>query len=128
MKKWEDISRDCLQAAVLLRDKHPRSSISRAYYAAFSAVVWLWWRQQDRPGPGLRETPSHREMPKLVEQLLLKQEKKISRECRRDMLRLYLDRLTADYQTQRGKSCNPNDAGNALRVAAYIMRSCGVLS
>ena len=127
VQSWEDISRDCLQAARLLRDKHPRSSISRAYYAAFSAAVWLWWRQHGRPVAGLRETPRHGEMPKLLEQLLLKQGKKISRDCRRGMLLLYNDRLTADYQTQRGKTCDPNDAGNALRRAAYIMRSCGVL-
>ena len=110
----------------MLRDKHPRSSISRAYYAAFSAAVSLIWQNRGVPSAGKREAPSHRDMPRLLEELLRVKSIRIARECRTAMLVLYKDRLTADYQTRTGQSCDSNDAGKALRRAKFIMLYCGV--
>jgi uncharacterized protein (UPF0332 family) len=126
VQSWKNVSWDCLQAAQMLRDKHPRSSISRAYYAAFSAAVSLIWKNRGMPSAGKRETPSHRDMPQLLEQLLRVNGVRIARECKTAMLVLYKDRLTADYQTRTGQSCDSDDAANALRRATFIMHYCGV--
>jgi uncharacterized protein (UPF0332 family) len=125
-QSWSEISRDALQAATVLHDKHPRSSISRAYYAAFSAAVWLMWQQHGVPVAGKRETPQHREMPKLLEQLLYKKGQRISRDCRQAMRLLYNYRLNADYQSSRGHYY-ANDARNARILASSVMKHCGVI-
>src|SRR5436190_21436449 len=63
---WEELSRDSLRAAKLLeRDGHLRSSVSRAYYAAYCAIA------RELAARGVRfphgwNNPSHEQMPDLV--------------------------------------------------------------
>jgi uncharacterized protein (UPF0332 family) len=122
---WDHISRDALRAATLLQE-HPRSSISRAYYAAFSAGVWLIWSQQGKPQSGCRETPSHRTMPQIIEKLLYAKGSTISRDCRKAMLVLYTYRLAADYQSRHG-NYSEKDARHARILASSLMKNCGVI-
>ena len=123
MQSWKQISWDCLQAAQMLRDKHPRSCISRAYYAAFSAGVWLYWRQQGKPKAGDRETPSHKALPGLIARGL---PGRPGKDARRELRYLYGARLVADYRTSAGIDPDSREAGKALQKAAAVMRLCGV--
>ena len=125
-QSWNDISRDALRAATVLHDKHPRSSISRAYYAAFSAAVWLKWQQHGVPEVGRRETPPHREMPQLIEKLLRAKGRRIARDCRQAMVVLYTYRLDADYQSRRG-NYSEKDARTVRILASSVMKNCGVI-
>lgn len=123
VESWEQLSRDCLRAAQLVRDKHPRSSISRAYYAAFSAAVSLMWQRNGVPKSGSRETAAHQEMPAIIGKLLQSSGWRGARESQKALYHLYLDRIAADYQTRMGAV---PDAATALRRAVFVMQNCGV--
>ena len=123
MQSWKNVSWDCLQAAQMLRDKHPRSSISRAYYAAFSAGVWLYWRQQRKPKAGHRETPSHKALPGIIAREL---NGRAGKDASRELRYLYDARLDADYRTSPGIGPDSRQAGRVLQKAAAVMRLCGV--
>jgi hypothetical protein len=100
----------------------PRSCISRAYYAAFSAVS----DALDNAGVQFasdREGPSHQKLPELVGVHL---EKSLGRKGAKDvkstMRRLYKARLDADYVHSR--PIGDLEARSALQDASFV---CGKL-
>jgi uncharacterized protein (UPF0332 family) len=119
---WTEVGRNCRAAAQLLKEHHPRSSVSRAYYAAFSALNDRLLRHK---GPPLRyETHLHQQIPDLIEAHLLKGSIKSRRALRTTIVRLYKARLEADYKLTR--SIDDSVALNALRDAKSVFRVLGI--
>ena len=109
---WPDIARDSLEAAKLLHDVgHHRSAVSRAYYAAFSAVV-------ARLPAG--RSPPHRDMPLLIDRHLA--ELPVwKRKWLKSLIRgLYRLRLDADYSPPAPIATAASR--DALRDGSTLMR------
>jgi uncharacterized protein (UPF0332 family) len=94
---WRELSRDSLRAAqLLLEEGHLRSSVSRAYYAAYCAVS----DQLSQRGVSFAHgwnNPSHDQLPALVRNnlaLAVNRRRQLSRAIRR----LRTAREDADYR------------------------------
>jgi uncharacterized protein (UPF0332 family) len=118
---WPEISDDNWTAANLLSDQgHHRSSISRAYYAAYAiateALVGMNVQfAADRDGP------SHAQLPAMIlSNLGLGWSVKYN--VRRALLRLYMARVNADYRTV---TVDDEAAKMALRDANLIRQTLG---
>ncbi len=119
---WIDVGKNCRAAAQLLKERHPRSSVSRAYYAAFSA---LNDRLLAHSRPPLQyETHLHQQIPDLIEAHLMRGNSRARRALRTTVVRLYKARLDADYKLSR--TVDESVALNALRDAKSIFRVLGL--
>ena len=123
MATWEEISRDALAASQeLLTKGRIRSAISRAYYAAYSAIT-----ARIRHGPGAPsgrfQNPSHDQAGKL---LLILATMPLSQ--RRDLAaalrRLRKGREDADYRP--GRTLNRDDAIKLIRDSLRVVKGLGV--
>lgn len=125
MANWDDIARDNLQAAGLLQQAgHYRSSISRSYYAAFSAVTLVLQRSLCSMPNGW-ETPQHRDVPQLIEKTLRNRLKRPRlSQLKLAIRRLYRARLEADYRSV--VQLRPDVVRDARRDACYVFRMLGV--
>jgi uncharacterized protein (UPF0332 family) len=96
---WEQLSRNCLSAAeALLREGHYRSSVSRAYYAAYCAATHEIVQKLTTFSHGWKN-PSHEMVPNYVlYNLTISQTKKDIISTLINILRLY--REDADYRPQ----------------------------
>lgn len=66
MATWQELSQDNIQAATkLLREGHPRSSVSRAYYAAYCAVAGELVLRHVQFAHGWNN-PAHDQLPDLI--------------------------------------------------------------
>ena len=119
---WDEIGADSRKGAQLLRQKHPRSSVSRAYYAVFS-VLNQRLLPYDVPAQGY-ETHAHRAIPDLIEEHLYAKDARRRRSLRTTIRRLYNARLEADYRLAR--TIDQTGALNALRDAKAIFEMLGV--
>jgi len=98
MTTWRDISiENELAAIALLKGKHWRSCISRAYYAVYAAVAGLLKDQGLSFGGGARDNPSHSNLPALVESNLSGLNQWQRRDLKSAARQLYSHRLDADY-------------------------------
>lgn len=93
---WDDIGRENLNAARRVQEAQPRSSVSRAYYAVHSVLAKALTDAGYVP-PVNRQTPPHEAQPKLVARYLAHLGRKVVRELRSTIRRLYAARLDADY-------------------------------
>ena len=97
---WDEIGRDSLEAAKLLREagRH-RSSVSRAYYAVYAritaAIASTAVFVEDREGPG------HDSLPDLAFDHLSRLTYGQRREIETSVRRLYQARIYADYHPSR---------------------------
>ena len=117
---WSEISRDNWKAAQALRERYPRSSVSRAYYAAFSALTQKFAHK--RLAFSGKESPRHRDIPDMVNQAFSSRDR--AGEIRRNIRALYAMRLNADYSA--GRSTDAQAAREAIRSSAVVLRACGV--
>ena len=121
--EWMDIAQDAQAAAGLcLRDRRYRSSISRAYYASFSAVTAAL-HKAGIAAPQGRNAWAHAVLPKLIRDHLAG---RLGRHKTRELNRLirenYRSRLIADYTS--GISSSREAARRCLTNAASIVREC----
>ena len=105
MATWQEIGQDNFRAAMVLYDSpspHYRSATSRFYYAIFCILTYeLIQRGAKADFKDQRATPSHAQLPSLVEDRFTH----LSQERRKNLVSylqsLYRDRITADYSQQR---------------------------
>ena len=122
MATWLELSKDSMQAAKTLADAgHWRSSISRAYYAAYCAMTERFIERGVRFPRG-RRNPAHEQLLPLIRHNL-----KLDR-AKRQRLSNYVRYLraareNADYRPNA--DIDRQLALNCLRHARVIMKECG---
>jgi len=125
MATWAEMSRDSLGAAKsLLGESRFRSSVSRAYYAAYTAIAGVLVERGVRFARGWNN-PQHELLPRYVSNSDAF-EPATRQQLNRAIRRLRLRREDADYRPR-----NPVDRAIALecvRDAASVMYLLGVLS
>jgi len=119
---WVDIGIDSRKSAQLLRENHPRSCVSRAYYAAFSVINERLFAHASPPPK--YETHAHAKLPDLIEKHLFRKNSKLRNSLRTAIKRLYNARLVADYRSSR--TVDRSVALGALRDAKAIFAMIGV--
>lgn len=123
MATWEDIGVDNFRVAVELFDaggSRYRSAVSRFYYAAF-AVLTHELSRRNAPFHVGRETPSHAELPRLIETCLTQFSEQRRANLARTVAELYRDRLAADYSRERVDKAAVRDAyRRATNVFTYL--------
>ena len=124
MDTWSAMSRDALDSALLLRDAEKfRSSVSRAYYAAYCAVTGELSRRRVTFPHGWNN-PAHDQLPEFVlNNLALPQYAKY--EINKALRRLRQTREDADYRPRVGIA--EDDAIKSFRDAAFILRILEVM-
>jgi uncharacterized protein (UPF0332 family) len=117
---WRKLAEDSYRAALLLHDRHWRSTVSRAYYAAYSRVTEML-AGHGVTMPAGQEGPSHAKLPGLLETHLtqLKDQRWVAAGLVR---KLYKMRLMADYQPSV-----PMDDGDARNTLSMMMRAFHLL-
>ena len=120
---WSDMGRQAWKAAVDLgKLRNRRSCVSRAYYAAFSAVT-AEIRKITTDFPKGFEHPPHPQLGKAVKKHLTHFSKHDRDELRDALSRLYSARLDADYRHEAEPDAD--STRNALRDARYVLQSMG---
>ncbi|MHB1157730.1 MAG: HEPN domain-containing protein [Phycisphaerales bacterium] len=125
MGTWSDMSRQSYKAAEhLQRLRNFRSCISRAYYAAFSAVTDGVRKYTTRFDDGY-EHPPHRQVSRFVRKHLTQFSKSDRQELARAVERLRQARLDADYRHKT----DPTDLESRLAMidAKYVLNTLGLL-
>ncbi len=119
-KQWLGMARGSLIAAQSLAvQSEIRSSISRAYYAAYQAVTTLLLYARLPPPEG-REGWSHEATPDLLKNIPLKILNTQRQQSLIERLEILYDlRLSADYH---GNAELDNDVTTAVRSATFIVR------
>jgi len=123
MPQWLDVGKDSFRAAqALTTGGRWRSSVSRAYYAAFSLVT----DSLVCAGAGFanQETPKHQALANLVEQHLIKGRAQERRLLKSKLRTLYHARINADYRL--GISTDRQTALAALADMVTIYQLLGV--
>lgn len=126
MATWSELSRESLKAAgAAMRSECYRSSVSRAYYAAYAAVAGALCQRSlqfadDRLGP------SHAQLGSMVCGNLSHLSQKQRREIARKLRFLYESRLDADYRPTR--SVDLPAARNAMAYASFVAGRMGVIA
>jgi len=124
MARWSRIAIDNLAAAgLLLRDQHPRSSVSRAYFAAFAAVAAALEARGVTFAAG-RAAPSHAALRKTAEQNLGHVTPRRRNRLVAQLNQLYQWRLAADYQP--GSTVGHTEARAAVNAAANVLGIIGI--
>lgn len=120
MATWDDLSRDAMLAATdLLRNDHVRSSMSRAYYAAYSAVA-ARMAKEAATFPHGWNNPSH---DQIVRWLTFARQR-LPRQAVTAVRRLRFGRETADYRPRA--TLTRADAVRSIRDADLVLRAMGV--
>jgi uncharacterized protein (UPF0332 family) len=121
---WNEIGKNHLLAAQLVRDECPRSCVSRAYYSAHAvlaqALTNAGWKDF---GKG-RQTPAHDRQQKLIGQHLSLIGPKRVRELKALIWRLYAHRIDADYR--RGATVDRSIARDSIRDALSVFLLLGI--
>jgi uncharacterized protein (UPF0332 family) len=114
------MSLDALEAAqALLEAGHTRSSISRAYYAAYCGLAEELSRRRVRFARGWNN-PAHEQLPELIRNgLTLPVD--VRRRMNRAMRRLRTSRENADYRP--GVTVDRSDAVAAIHDATSILEA-----
>ena len=94
---WIEIGKSHLSAAKSLRALHPRSSVSRSYYAAHVILAESLQNAGYVSADG-RQTQPHNSQAKLIGVHLGHLAPKVVRELRAVIRRLYTRRIDADYK------------------------------
>jgi uncharacterized protein (UPF0332 family) len=120
---WTQIGKKNLHAAKQLANLHPRSSSSRAYYAAHAVLADALAKAGYLPGRG-RQTPPHDQQRSLISSHLATKGQRVVRELRAVIWRLYAYRLDADYR--RTVAVDRARALESVRDACTLFRLLGV--
>lgn len=116
MATWQSISKDNLRAAKTLASLRFRSTVSRAYYAAFAAVAAELQRVSHEFPHGW-ETPRHKDVTRLIE---IHGDPAWKLEVKGHMSELYKLRVDADYSSKAGHDLGL--AMHSIRLASRVMR------
>jgi len=122
MPNWSEISKNNFDAAKQMLDDYPRSSVSRAYYAAFAALTDVVLKSKKVRLPQERETPSHRKLPGYLSQIYVQNGK--LKQIKQYIRLLYSLRLVADYDSKT--RVDKLVARDAVRFASAILLESGV--
>jgi uncharacterized protein (UPF0332 family) len=120
---WTEIGKNHLHAAKKMLAEHPRSSISRAYYAAHVVLTEALIRAGYMLTSG-SETPPHRQQAKLIGLHLVGMGDHVVRELRAVIRRLYYYRIDADYK--RTATVDRTTALESVRDACTLFQLLGV--
>jgi uncharacterized protein (UPF0332 family) len=120
---WEELSRDSLRAAKLLANQgHLRSSISRAYYAAYCAIAEELSTRRVRFPRGWHN-PAHEQLPDLIaHNLSLPQ---LTRRRLNKLVRL-LRRAREDADYRPGIPIDHALALDCILDATVVLRELGI--
>lgn len=121
MASWQTISKRNLRTAKEVASTDPRSSLSRSYYAAFSALSAVLGGVEGAFPMGW-ETPRHARLSELI---LLHGDPRWRDSVERDIRVLYRLRLDADYRST--VELGSVEASKAAKVAQQIIYRVGVL-
>jgi len=122
---WNEISCDNLFAAgEMLRRGRFRSTISRAYYAAFSAATSLLVARGFQFVDG-RDAPGHEQLPDLLMNNVGQLSVTRRRRAKRSLRSLYRARIEADYRLN--VTIDRQMARDAVHEASSVLRELGVL-
>ena len=120
---WNDLAKDNQMAAnEMLRAKRWRSSVSRAYYAAYSAATERLVRHRIAMPLG-RTIPTHRALPNLIRYNLTRLSYPLRGQTANAIKKLYHLRLMADYMP--GVVVDENEARVALGFMVQAFRCLG---
>lgn len=123
---WHEMGTDAYQAAGELRS-HPRSCISRAYYAAYSLISSELSATKGVSFPLGRHGPSHTDLPNLIgAHLRRKFGHKHVKDLKAAIRRLYFARLEADYEPHQ--KLGEDEARKAVLDARLVLEKFGALS
>ena len=125
MATWEDVGVNNYRDAVaLFETKKYRSSTSRFYYAVFALLTHeLTRRGAANDFAQSRATPSHRQLPRLVQDHLTQFSEERLRNMARRISSLYRNRIEADYSLLRVDRVS---AKESYRLAESLFRYLGV--
>jgi hypothetical protein len=125
MPTWRELSLSSSRAAQQLHDQgHFRSSVSRSYYACYSALTGHLVAR-GTAFPGGYANPRHAHLPGYVTSGSFPGlDADAVRTVRRHIRYLYKFRLTADYEP--GLDCGEAMAREALRMLGSVRRELGV--
>jgi uncharacterized protein (UPF0332 family) len=120
---WIEIGKSNLKAAKRLVVEHPRSSASRAYYAAHVVLTDALLRSGYIARPNAQTAP-HRDQAILIGRHLSGKGFAVVKELRSLIRRLYAYRIDADYK--RTVVVDPSLAKDSIRNASTLFRLLGV--
>ena len=120
---WSEIGKSSLKAAKRTLNDYPRSSASRAYYAAHVVLAESLAKAGYLP-PFERQTPPHSRQATLVSSHLSQMGPARVRELQSAVRRLYSRRLDADYNQR--VTVDPPTARECLRDASTVFKLLGV--
>jgi uncharacterized protein (UPF0332 family) len=124
VNEWKKISGDKLRSAEKLRDSgYLRSALSRAYYAAYSAVTMHLVADNYVPPSSDRERPGHAESQSLVLRLP-SLSKNDAKDVREKVSRLYKFRLEADYRAK--VQISRRQADQAIMICRSVLGKLGM--
>jgi uncharacterized protein (UPF0332 family) len=106
--KWNEISADASKAAKLLHaNKHYRSALSRAYFAAYSAIVAVLCGYKGSRFDYDGNNPSHDKLRRMILSLNPRHYRKhnVTR-LHRTINRMWAARIDADYGVRSTVDCN----------------------
>jgi uncharacterized protein (UPF0332 family) len=123
---WAELAIDACKAARRLRDDHPRSAVSRAYYAAYSGVT-----NELAKDPGVtfslgRSNPDHGRLLDYLQQSFAKRALPTAMidRVRRNLRDLRRERERADYKPD--ESVLAREAKECLRRAEQVLAELGL--
>lgn len=123
MASWLEASADNRAAAQLLYEKERyRSSVNRAYYAAYAAVTHLLEGKVSYPQG--RRNPPNGQIPSYIRSNLTSPHKDKREAAAKSFGNLWKARVDADYRP--GVSCDREIALNAIRECMLVMRELEV--
>jgi hypothetical protein len=120
---WDELAIDLLKAAKAMLRTHPRSSASRAYYAAHIALAKVLEAGGFVPASGY-STQHHTRQSKLIGQYLQRLGARGVRNMKQVFSRLYARRVDSDYV--RRVTIDSNIAMESVRDASAVFAVLGV--
>jgi uncharacterized protein (UPF0332 family) len=123
MAEWRHLAAESAAVARKLAEPgEERSSVSRAYYAAYSRLV-AELRSQGMTQFGARANPSHAQLPRLVRGSLARLDDRARREISQALRRLRTRREAADYQPR--VAIDATSRREVLRDLRLVERALG---
>ena len=125
MPTWQEVGQDNFRAAIELYESgRYRSAVSRFYYAVFSVVTdELLRRNAKIDFRDNRATPSHSQLPNLMERYLTHFSVDRQTHLRNYVRNVYRDRIGADYSLLR---VDKQSAKETYRATEKVFRYLGV--
>lgn len=123
MATWQELSRDCLQAAKQLAGQgHLRSSVNRSYYAAYSAVTSHLVARGVRFAHGWNN-PAHEQLPDFIQNNL-----SLSQDARRRLRKILriLRKAREDADYRPGLSIDRTLVLHCIRDAIAVLTELGI--